>query len=152
MLTTSFSQTKFFAADFNLKFLDRDTNKKVQGDLPKYLIPTINKPTRVLMKTARAINHILTNSFIDTSFKPAILKLIFLTIFLFSIFLHQRMLSQKVRPLLSRKELLTPAIEMFEQQLKPMKILMKAYNIFIQNVLLLYKSYYSEKTDITKKT
>ena len=44
------------------------------------------------------------------------------------------MLSQKVRPLLSRKELLTPAIEMFEQQLKPMKILMKAYNIFIQNV------------------
>ena len=62
------------------------------------------------------------------------------------------MLSQKVRPLLSRKELLTPAIEMFEQQLKPMKILMKAYNIFIQNVLLLYKSYYSEKTDITKKT
>ena len=60
------------------------------------------------------------------------------------------MLSQKVRPLLSRKELLTPAIEMFEQQLKPMKILMKAYNIFIQNVLLLYKSYYSEKTDITK--
>ena len=62
------------------------------------------------------------------------------------------MVSQKVRPLLSRKELLTPAIEMFEQQLKPMKILMKAYNIFIQNVLLLYKSYYSEKTDITKKT
>ena len=62
------------------------------------------------------------------------------------------MLSQKVRPLLSRKELLTPAIEMFEQQLKPMKSLMKAYNIFIQNVLLLYKSYYSEKTDITKKT
>ena len=62
------------------------------------------------------------------------------------------MLSQKVRPLLSRKELLTPAIEMFEQQLKPMKVLMKAYNIFIQNVLLLYKSYYSEKTDITKKT
>ena len=57
-----------------------------------------------------------------------------------------------MRPLLSRKELLTPAIEMFEQQLKPMKILMKAYNIFIQNVLLLYKSYYSEKTDITKKT
>ena len=60
------------------------------------------------------------------------------------------MLSQKVRPLLSRKELLTSAIEMFKQQLKPMKILMKAYNIFIQNVLLLYKSYYPEKTDITR--
>ena len=61
------------------------------------------------------------------------------------------MLSQKVRPLLSRKELLTSAIEMFKQQLKPMKILMKAYNIFIQNVLLLYKSYYPEKTYYKEK-
>ena len=38
------------------------------------LIPTINKPTRVTMKTATAIDHILTNSFVDTDFKSAIFK------------------------------------------------------------------------------
>ena len=38
------------------------------------MIPTINKPTRVTRKTATAIDHILTNSFIDTVFKTAILE------------------------------------------------------------------------------
>ena len=38
------------------------------------LIPTINKPARVTMKTATAIDHILTNSFVDTDFKSAIFK------------------------------------------------------------------------------
>ena len=38
------------------------------------LNPTINKPTRVAMKTATAVDHILTNSFVDTDFKSAIFK------------------------------------------------------------------------------
>ena len=46
------------------------------------------------------------------------------------------MLSQKVRPLLSRKELLTPAIEMFEQQLKPSSV--------IQKLLFRKNRYYKE--------
>ena len=38
------------------------------------LIPTINKPTRATMKTATAIDYVLTNSFVDTDFKSAIFK------------------------------------------------------------------------------
>ena len=38
------------------------------------MIPTINKPTRVTRTTATAIDHILTNSFIDRNFKTAIFK------------------------------------------------------------------------------
>ena len=38
------------------------------------MIPIINKPTRVTRKTATAIDHILTNSFIDTTIKSGIIK------------------------------------------------------------------------------
>ena len=38
------------------------------------MIPTINKPTRVKRKTATAIDHILTNSFVDTTIKTGIIK------------------------------------------------------------------------------
>ena len=38
------------------------------------MIPTINKPTRVTKKTATAINHIITNSFVENTFKTAIIK------------------------------------------------------------------------------
>ena len=38
------------------------------------MIPTINKPTRVTRTTATAIDHILTNSFIDRNFKTTIFK------------------------------------------------------------------------------
>ena len=38
------------------------------------MIPTINKPTRVTRKTATAIDNILTNCFIDRTFKTAIFK------------------------------------------------------------------------------
>ena len=78
-LTTFFYRTKncnidiHIAGDFNLNLLDHDTNKKVQEVLnliyQNNLIPTINKPTRVTMKTATTIDHILTNSFVDTDFK-----------------------------------------------------------------------------------
>ena len=38
------------------------------------MIPIRNKPTRVTNKTARAVDHILTNSYTETIFKTAILK------------------------------------------------------------------------------
>ena len=38
------------------------------------MIPTINKPTRVTRKTATAINHVLTNSFIDTTINTGIIN------------------------------------------------------------------------------
>ena len=38
------------------------------------MISTINKPTRVTKKTATAIDHIITNSFVKNIFKTAIIK------------------------------------------------------------------------------
>ena len=38
------------------------------------MISTINKPTRVTKKTATAIDHIITNSFVENIFKTAIIK------------------------------------------------------------------------------
>ena len=38
------------------------------------MIPTMSKPTRVTRKTATAIDHILTNSFIDTTYETGIIK------------------------------------------------------------------------------
>ena len=38
------------------------------------MVPTINKPTRVTRKTATTIDHILTNSFINTTIKTGIIK------------------------------------------------------------------------------
>ena len=38
------------------------------------MIPTINKPPRVTRKTATAIDHVLTNTFIDTTIKTGIIK------------------------------------------------------------------------------
>ena len=38
------------------------------------MIPTINKPTRVTKKTATETHHIITNSFVENTFKTAIIK------------------------------------------------------------------------------
>ena len=76
---TTKSNKKFhIAGDFNLNVLDHDNCKKVQNFLnllyQNNMIPIINKPTRVTKKTATAIDHIITNCFVDTNFKTAIFK------------------------------------------------------------------------------
>ena len=38
------------------------------------MIPAINKPTRIMRKTAKAIDHTLTNSFTDVTIKTGIIK------------------------------------------------------------------------------
>ena len=38
------------------------------------MIPTLNKPTRVIRKTATTLDHILWNTFVDRTFKSSILK------------------------------------------------------------------------------
>ena len=83
-LTIFFSQTKCCNKDiritvnFHLNLSDHDTNKNMQDFLnliyQNGLVPTINKPTRVTMKTATAIDHSFTNSFVDTNFEPGIFK------------------------------------------------------------------------------
>ena len=83
-LKYSFSKTKnsnkvhHIAGDFNLNLLDHENSRKVRDFLnliyQNGIIPTINKPTRVTRKTATAIDHILTNSFIDIIIKTGIIK------------------------------------------------------------------------------
>ena len=66
------------AGDFNLNILDHDKCSKVHNFLnllyENGMIPVINEPARVTRKTATAIDHILTNQFININFKTAIFK------------------------------------------------------------------------------
>ena len=64
--------------DFNINLLDYENNKKVQSFVNLMfrcgMVPAINKPTRVTRYTATAIDHIFTNSIINTKIKSAIRK------------------------------------------------------------------------------
>ena len=66
------------AIDFNLTILDHDKCSKVNNFLnllyENGVIPTINNPTKVTRKTAAAIDHFLTNQFINVNFKAIIFK------------------------------------------------------------------------------
>ena len=77
-IITDSNKMHHIATDFNLNLLDYENSRKVKDFLNlKYqssIIPAINKPTQVTRKTATAIDHILTNSFIDTTIKTDIIK------------------------------------------------------------------------------
>ena len=64
--------------DFNMNLLDYEKCKKVQEFLnliyKNSMIPTINKPTRVTRQSAIAIDHILTNCFVNFNCKTTIFK------------------------------------------------------------------------------
>ena len=67
------------ARDFNINFLDFETNKNVQDFLNLMfcynMIPLTNKPTQVTKHSANAIDHIITNSVIGRNdFKSTIIK------------------------------------------------------------------------------
>ena len=67
------------AGDFNINFLDFETNKNVKDFLNlmfRYnMIPLTNKPTRVTKHSVNAIDQIITNSVIGhNDFKSAIIK------------------------------------------------------------------------------
>ena len=74
------NKTKPFhiAGDFNVNIINHDKCSKVHGFLnllyENGMIPSINKPTRVTRKIATAIDHILTNQFINVAFKTAIFE------------------------------------------------------------------------------
>ena len=75
--TKNSNKNVYIAGDFNLNLLDHSLNKKVQNYLiyQNSFIPTVNKPTRVTRKTSTIIDHILTNSFVNTNFKTFIFKI-----------------------------------------------------------------------------
>ena len=64
--------------DFNINLLDYENNRKIQSVVNLMfccgMVPAINKPTRVTRYTATAIDHIFTNSIINTKVKSAITK------------------------------------------------------------------------------
>ena len=67
------------AGDFNINFLDFETNKNVQDFLNLMfcynVVPLTNKPTRVTRHSLNTIDHIITNSAEDRNdFKSAIIK------------------------------------------------------------------------------
>ena len=70
------------------------------------MIPTINKPTRATKKTATAIDHIITNSFVEITFKTAIIKSDVSDHFPICIFFLQQTYLQKMMLSINIKELL----------------------------------------------
>ena len=68
----------FLVGDLNINVIDYESNKIVKKfvDLcfQDGLIPIINKPTRVTKKHATAVDHIITNSFLNSSISTGIIK------------------------------------------------------------------------------
>ena len=69
----------YIVGDLNLKLLDYSTNSKVTDYLnivfQNLLIPMIYKPTRASKSNATIIDHILTNSFLNTDCFTGIIKI-----------------------------------------------------------------------------
>ena len=69
----------YIVGDMNLNLLDHRSNSKVKEYLnivsQNLLIPMINKPTRVSKSNATIIDHILTNSFLNTDCSTGIIKI-----------------------------------------------------------------------------
>ena len=74
--TKSSSKTVYIAGGFNINLLDHDTCENAKDFLTliykNSMIPIINIPTGVTRMAASAMDHILTNSFIDSYFKTTI--------------------------------------------------------------------------------
>ena len=72
------NNTFFLAGVFNINVLDYEINKKVQSFVNLIfefsMIPTINKPIRVTIYTATAIDNTITNFIFDNDFESAIIK------------------------------------------------------------------------------
>ena len=64
--------------DFNINSLDYSSNEHIKdffdASFQNYFVPLINPTTRVTRKSATCIDHILTNSFIDSEIEAGIFK------------------------------------------------------------------------------
>ena len=114
-------------------------------------LSTINKPIRVTKKTATAIDHIITKSFVENIFKTALIKSdvsdhfpIFI-FFLQQTYLQKMMLSINIKEPLTMKKLklfFKISIKMTGMPLKPIRIQMNltiiSYQHFIQFMMLFF--------------
>ena len=108
------------AGDFNMNLLDYEKCEKVQKFLNRIyensMTPTINKPTRATRQSATAIDHILTNCFVNFDFEIAIFKSDISDRFPISFFLP--MTNELTEPIYIHKRIINNnAIEMFHQKL-----------------------------------
>ena len=70
-------KTCFLVGDLNLNLIDYQSNAKVRDFVNlifQYLVPIVNKPTRVTENNATLIDYIITNSFMDQENLTGILK------------------------------------------------------------------------------
>ena len=99
-ITKNSKKVHHIAGDLNLNLLDHENNRIMQDFLnliyQNGMILTLNKPTRVTRKTAAAINHILTNSFIDTTIKTGIIKYDVFDHFLICLFIPSEKVSVEI--------------------------------------------------------
>ena len=171
ILTTFFFRTKncnkdiHIAGDFNLNLLDHDTNKKLQDFLnlvyQNDLIPT-NKPTRVTMKTATAVDHILTNYYVDNDFKSGIFKTDIYENFPVCLLLPLLPLanSENETTFIYKRTFSSDSVEMFKQKLYEInweevetnQSPNEAYKFFLEKTQSLYNHSFLEKKIFQKKT
>ena len=68
----------YLVEDLNLNLLDHRTSTKVKNYLnltfQNFLVPVINKPTRITKTNGTLIDHILTNDFVNTNNSIGIVK------------------------------------------------------------------------------
>ena len=118
------------------------------------MVPTINKPTKVTRKTAAAINHILTNHFIDVNFKTAIFKTDISDHFPVSIIISLKEILVENKYFYVCKRLTTDdAVERFNQALYEFDWVeietcdnpSECYKLFFKKLLTIYESFCTRK-------
>ena len=77
--TNNSNKIFYIAGHFNLNSLNYDNCKKIQDFVnliydTNSMIPMVNKPTRLTRKTARVIDHSITNCSFNSNFKTLIFK------------------------------------------------------------------------------
>ena len=157
-ITKNSKKVHHIAGDFHLDLLDHENSRKVQDFLnliyQNSMIPTTNKPTQITRKAATAIDHILTNSFIDTTFKTGIIKsdvLDHLPIFLF---IHSEKVSVENEIVYIYKRIINDeTIEAFTQNLyenslndiEGIRNANNAYSIFLEKFRTMYDKHFPYK-------
>ena len=118
-------------------------------------IPIVNKPSRVTRKTSTILDHILTNSPVNTNFKTFIFKIDISDHFPIC-FLQptSRPREENGATCINKKVININAIEMFKQELYKTswddvinnKDLSDAYNYFLHKLIVLYNKYFPKQS------
>ena len=145
----------FITGDFNINLLEFKNSKKVQSFINLMfrcgIVPVINKPTHVTRYTATAIDHMFTNSIINTEIKSAIIQANisdhFPILFVAKVNIDVNI---KTEQYILKRNICDQSIKKFKQKLRgvtwdDIKIfdnVNHSYNRFFQIFLSLYNEYF----------